>query len=140
MTTEIQTMQKQVNVITAKIHNLDTNILRLEELIELLKAEAVMGENKLELVYEDLHEATGQRAIEESKFQRVNDELGLLLCKESSKQSESTENTEGLYESCTCDMDEWSGHTCPYEEDINDDHDSVCHCCPFCEQQCYDDI
>lgn len=82
MTTEIQVMQKQVNTIRAKISNLDTNILRLEELIELLKAEAAIGESKLELAYEDLHEATGARAIAESKFLRINDELGLFLCKE----------------------------------------------------------
>lgn len=71
MTIEIQTMQRQVNIITAKISNLDTNILRLKELIELLEAEAVIGETRLENAYEDLHEATGARAIEASKFQRV---------------------------------------------------------------------
>lgn len=140
MTTEIQTMKKQVNTYQAKIKDLDTAILRLEELIELFKAEAVIGESRLEKAYEDLHEATGQQAIEESKFQRVNDELGLLLCKESGKLPEPDEITEELYESCTCDEYEWSGHACPYQEAINDDHTSLCYCCLFCEQQCNDAI
>lgn len=31
-------------------------------------------------------------------------------------------------------------HTCPYEEDINDDHETKCNCCPECEQNCIDEI
>lgn len=31
-------------------------------------------------------------------------------------------------------------HTCPYDEDINDDHETLCHCCRACEQECCDDI
>lgn len=140
MTTETQVMQiYKVNIIQAKILDLDATILYLEELIELLKAEAIIGENRIERAYEDLHEATGQRAIEESRFQRTNDELGLLLCKKVEKLPEPDELTEESRNSCTCDTYEWLGHPCPYQEDINDDHDSVCHCCPFCSQQCYED-
>lgn len=75
-------MQKQVSTITAKIHDFDATIMRLEELIEMLKAEAVVDETRLEQAYENLFEVTGQRAIEDSKFLRINDELGLFLCKE----------------------------------------------------------
>lgn len=76
------TLQKQVNTYQARIKDLDIAVLYLKELIELLEAEAVIGETRLETAYEDLHTAIGQHAIEESKFQRINDELGLLLCKE----------------------------------------------------------
>jgi hypothetical protein len=31
-------------------------------------------------------------------------------------------------------------HTCPYAEDINDDHTSLCNCCVECECNCADDI
>ena len=31
-------------------------------------------------------------------------------------------------------------HTCPYAEEINDDHESLCRCCEDCEQDCGDDI
>jgi len=32
-------------------------------------------------------------------------------------------------------------HPCPYQEEINDNHDpECCTCCPECEQQCRDDI
>lgn len=27
-------------------------------------------------------------------------------------------------------------HTCPYNEDINDDYDSLCNCCDDCSYQC----
>lgn len=137
MKTEIQTMQEQVNTITAKIHNLDATIVRLEELIELLTAEAMISETRLEQAYEGLSEVTGQRAIEESKFQRANDELGLMLCKE--MLPEPDEITDDLYESCTCDTYEWAKHTCPHMEDIHDDHVSVCVCCPCHKHQCYMD-
>jgi len=31
-------------------------------------------------------------------------------------------------------------HGCPYEEDINDNHEFRCSCCPSCTQECVDDI
>lgn len=31
-------------------------------------------------------------------------------------------------------------HTCPFREDVNDDHDSLCDCCDECEQNCCDNI
>jgi hypothetical protein len=31
-------------------------------------------------------------------------------------------------------------HTCPYREDINDDHETECNCCDHCEQECAYDI
>lgn len=31
-------------------------------------------------------------------------------------------------------------HTCPYAEDINDDHTTLCTCCRECENNCCDDI
>lgn len=133
------TLQKQVNIYRDNLKDLDETILRRKELIELLKAEAVIGETQLEKAYEDLHEATGQYAIEENKFQRINDELGLLFCKEAEKLPKPDEITDDLHESCTCDTYEWSGHTCPSLEDLYDDHMTLCYCCPFCVHQCYMD-
>ena len=31
-------------------------------------------------------------------------------------------------------------HVCPYDEDVNDNPNSMCHCCRECEQECCDDI
>ena len=31
-------------------------------------------------------------------------------------------------------------HTCPFAEEINDDHESLCDCCEECEQECIWDI
>lgn len=133
------TLQKQVNAYQVNIRKLDSTIFRLESFIGRLNAEAVIGDARLEKAYENLHEATGQRAIEESKFQRVNDELGLLLCKGAEKLLKPVKITEELHESCTCDTYEWSKHTCPHLEDIHDDHTLTCHCCPYCEQECFGD-
>ena len=46
---------------------------------------------------------------------------------------------EDIENRCTCDEHYWDSHTCPYHTEINDD-DSECNCCPYCEQQCADDI
>ncbi len=29
-------------------------------------------------------------------------------------------------------------HLCPYQQDINDDQESMCNCCEDCEQDCSD--
>jgi hypothetical protein len=31
-------------------------------------------------------------------------------------------------------------HTCPYAEEINDDHETMCDCCSDCEHECCMDI
>lgn len=31
-------------------------------------------------------------------------------------------------------------HTCPYQEDINDDHETLCNCCDECRHNCLMDI
>lgn len=31
-------------------------------------------------------------------------------------------------------------HGCPYQEDVNDDHEFACNCCPCRTQQCVWDI
>jgi hypothetical protein len=31
-------------------------------------------------------------------------------------------------------------HSCPYAEEINDDHETLCNCCDACQQECADDI
>ena len=40
---------------------------------------------------------------------------------------------------CTCNEYDWPETYCPYSEEINEElvH---CNCCPFCHQQCLDDI
>lgn len=40
---------------------------------------------------------------------------------------------------CTCDR-RYGLHSCPYKADVNDDSETECDCCPYCEQQCADDI
>lgn len=41
---------------------------------------------------------------------------------------------------CTCKEGKCKPHTCPYQEEINDDYKTKCTCCPYCTQQCIDDI
>lgn len=31
-------------------------------------------------------------------------------------------------------------HPCPFDCEINDDHESLCTCCEICQQECADDI
>ena len=40
---------------------------------------------------------------------------------------------------CTCDEYNWESHTCPFSVEIHDDYDE-CNCCPYCEQNCWDNI
>ena len=40
---------------------------------------------------------------------------------------------------CTCD-EGWNEHPCPYRQDIFDDSETLCTCCPTCQQNCADDI
>lgn len=45
------------------------------------------------------------------------------------------------YGMCRCgDYEGTEGHTCPFGEDVNDDHISLCNCCDYCCQSCADDI
>lgn len=67
--TKTKIMLKQAEVYQTKINGLDKTIVCLEELIEMLKAEAVIDDVGLELAYEDHRDAIGQRAV-------------LLFCKE----------------------------------------------------------
>lgn len=40
----------------------------------------------------------------------------------------------------TCGGPGEAEHTCPYAEDINDDHVTLCSCCEVCRDECCDDI
>jgi hypothetical protein len=37
---------------------------------------------------------------------------------------------------CTCDEYEWEEHNCPFSEEILDDPEDYCTCCPYCAQEC----
>lgn len=67
--TKIKIRLKLAEIYRIKINGLEKTIACLEELIEMLKAEAVVDEVGLELAYEDHLDATGQRAV-------------LLICEE----------------------------------------------------------
>lgn len=45
-------------------------------------------------------------------------------------------------EGCTCERDAEfiEPHTCPFREDVNDDYEYTCTCCPYCTQECAEDI
>jgi len=44
-------------------------------------------------------------------------------------------------EKCTCDEQKFpEEHSCPFKEDINNDPDTKCTCCPECTYQCAMDI
>jgi hypothetical protein len=40
---------------------------------------------------------------------------------------------------CTCGS-EHEEHTCPFSEELNDDYETMCKCCPYCRYQCAQDI
>ena len=42
-------------------------------------------------------------------------------------------------EVCTCDFG-YEEHSCPFQLEIHDDDTPCCRCCPYCEQQCADEI
>lgn len=41
---------------------------------------------------------------------------------------------------CKCGEEGENLHTCPYQEDINNDNEYMCNCCDYCTQQCMNDI
>jgi hypothetical protein len=41
---------------------------------------------------------------------------------------------------CKCENSSDAPHTCPFEEEINGDSETLCNCCPECEHQCAMDI
>ena len=45
----------------------------------------------------------------------------------------------GTTEYCTCDKYNYEEHICPFRAEIDYD-ETTCNCCPYCEEQCADDI
>jgi hypothetical protein len=39
-----------------------------------------------------------------------------------------------------CKGEAQAPHTCPYLSEINDDEETLCTCCKYCEQECADAI
>jgi hypothetical protein len=38
---------------------------------------------------------------------------------------------------CTCEEFYHESHSCPYEEDVNNNpNDDYCQCCPYCYEEC----
>ena len=50
------------------------------------------------------------------------------------------EDSELFDDHCTCGEYDWPEQSCPYSEEINDDPEDYCNCCPFCTQNCSDNI
>lgn len=47
----------------------------------------------------------------------------------------------GILDRCTCNEYAWTSHACPYAAEFSDDStDDDCNCCPFCTQDCANDI
>ena len=44
------------------------------------------------------------------------------------------------YDGCTCSIEFYDEHGCPFREEINDDYESMCNCCPACTHACAMDI
>ena len=45
-----------------------------------------------------------------------------------------------LSDKCSCGNEYIGEHTCPYQEEINEDSETLCNCCKECTQQCVWDI
>jgi hypothetical protein len=42
---------------------------------------------------------------------------------------------------CTCDeMDENDLHPCPWQSEIEGDDSNHCSCCPYCTEQCWQNV
>lgn len=41
---------------------------------------------------------------------------------------------------CKCGGEGEEDHSCPYQEDINDDYETKCNCCRECRHECAMDI
>jgi hypothetical protein len=39
-----------------------------------------------------------------------------------------------------CENEAEELHTCPFQEDINDDSETLCNCCAACQHECCMDI
>ena len=46
----------------------------------------------------------------------------------------------GTLDYCTCETHYYDEHPCPFKSEIDGDDESMCNCCPYCEQNCADDI
>ena len=69
------------------------------------------------------------------------DSLGDVLYNLSEEKIEEA-NTSPAYETginCTCGRDGCEGHICPKKSDVDGDN-SLCNCCPDCEEECRNDI
>jgi len=42
----------------------------------------------------------------------------------------------GIDKYCTCEKHGYDSHTCPFAEEILDDSEKKCNCCPYCENEC----
>ena len=42
----------------------------------------------------------------------------------------------GITSRCTCEEYAWGEHTCPFQEEIHDDYEFTCECCPWHTYQC----
>jgi len=45
-----------------------------------------------------------------------------------------------IYGKCRCGAVGEPEHSCPYDEDVNNDPNSICNCCKQCTEACADDI
>jgi len=47
-----------------------------------------------------------------------------------------------VLKSCRCgpQPEPIAPHTCPYREDVNNDSETLCTCCPDCKHECAMDI
>jgi hypothetical protein len=43
-------------------------------------------------------------------------------------------------EGCTCGEDWLNEHTCPYRVEINDDSETECTCCDYCQSVCAEEV
>ena len=41
---------------------------------------------------------------------------------------------------CTCDEHEHDYHLCPFGQEVEGDYEKECSCCPFCTEQCAQNI
>lgn len=47
------------------------------------------------------------------------------------------ENVDTFECTCLCGKPGEEEHTCPFAEDINNDHESLCNCCAECSYACW---
>lgn len=75
------------------------------------------------------------------KYEAVNHPEHEWLCEQIDKiEHKGAKISVENIDECTCDNEYVEEHSCPKKSDVENDSESLCTCCEYCESNCHDDI